>query len=182
MGANRRLLAVAAGLVGALALGSAAAAQTATGDLRQFITTIEPRPPTTLELRISSLDGSGERAISGNEVAVSLAADVLFAFDSAELEGDAAGRIAEVADELASQATGTVQITGHTDDVGTRSYNQALSEDRAQAVAEALAPVLDDTELTFEVSGRAFDEPLVDDDTEEARARNRRVEIRYERG
>lgn len=118
----------------------------------------------------------------GNEVAVSLAADVLFAFDSAELEGDATGRIAEMAEELATQATGTVEITGHTDDVGTRSYNQALSEDRAQAVADALAPAPEDTELTLDVSGRAFDEPLVDDDTEEARARNRRVEIRYERG
>ena len=69
-------------------------------------------------------------------VPVTLKADVLFAFDSFALTD--AGRVAltRFADSIKPGAT--VTIVGHTDRIGTREYNQRLSEGRAAAVAQYL--------------------------------------------
>lgn len=69
-------------------------------------------------------------------VPVTLKADVLFAFDSFALTD--AGRVAltKFADGIAMGAT--VTIVGHTDRIGTKEYNQRLSEGRAAAVAQYL--------------------------------------------
>lgn len=68
-------------------------------------------------------------------VSVALSGDVLFAFDSAVLTP--AGRSA--LDEVSKQITGgTVRVVGHADRIGNSSYNQQLSERRAQAVAKYL--------------------------------------------
>jgi len=129
-----------------------------------------------------SFGGAREQVTTGRTVEVSIAADVLFAFDSADLTEDAQAILAGTAEDLAADATGIVEIIGHTDDVGTREYNQDLSERRAGAVRDALAAALGSTDLTFQVEGRAFDEPAVEGTSDEARAANRRVEVRYERG
>src|SRR5699024_1975821 len=62
----------------------------------------------------------------------------------------------------------------------TREHNQQLSEDRAQSVADALGELVDMSAFDVVVDGRAFDAPAVDDQTEEARAENRRVDVSFE--
>ncbi len=70
---------------------------------------------------------------------VSLAADALFDFDKSVIKP--AGR--EQLDKLAADLRGirydTIQVTGHTDRLGSHDYNQKLSERRAQAVAAYLS-------------------------------------------
>jgi len=69
-----------------------------------------------------------------------------------------------------------VQLVGNTDNTGTRESNQKLSEDRADAVKTMLVNqgVRPDRIST---QGLGQDHPVAPNDTEEGRARNRRIEL-----
>jgi len=70
-----------------------------------------------------------------------------------------------------------LNVIGHTDSVGAESYNQSLSERRAQAVADYFATVGSVPSQTMQVSGKGEAEPIGDNNTDEGRALNRRVVI-----
>jgi outer membrane protein OmpA-like peptidoglycan-associated protein len=131
-------------------------------------------------------DGVETTTRTGDTVEVTLAADVLFEFDSATLTADAQARLADLAGRIAANAApGSLTITGHTDDVGDDGYNQTLSEQRAAAVQAALEPAIGRADLSFDVSGRGEGEPVAPNaingnDNPDGRARNRRVAIVYE--
>jgi outer membrane protein OmpA-like peptidoglycan-associated protein len=103
---------------------------------------------------------------------------VEFEFDKAELrpaERELLARIAGVLIATAGQGY-AIQVFGHTDDVGTAEYNQQLSERRAQAVMDYLVETgVNPDIITMQGMGKSM--PLLAETTEEARARNRRVEI-----
>ena len=71
---------------------------------------------------------------------ISLAADALFAFDSADLTDGGRSRLDQALAALPARQLENkqIQITGHTDRIGAEGYNQALSERRAQAVRDYL--------------------------------------------
>jgi len=101
---------------------------------------------------------------------------VMFAFDSAELTPAAQQRLQGLVTRLASPTVAKVRVIGHTDSVGSDSYNQVLSERRAGSVAEYLiGQGLAPGKVTSQ--GRGESEPLADNESEEGRARNRRVEL-----
>jgi OOP family OmpA-OmpF porin len=85
-------------------------------------------------------------------VPVTLNSDVLFAFDSAKLT--ASGKV--LLDALATQVAGQGFVEGHTDRIGTVSYNKTLSVARAKAVADYLGTK---TKSTFVVSGVGATQP-----------------------
>ncbi len=69
-----------------------------------------------------------------------------------------------------------VEISGHTDNVGTASYNQTLSENRAHSVLNYLTEHgIDATRLSSK--GYGLSKPIETNDTEEGRAKNRRTEL-----
>ena len=87
---------------------------------------------------------------------ITLNTDVLFAFNRAELTPAGEQKL----DELAKSAQGSdvekVVLTGHADRIGTEDYNQKLSEDRAQAVADYLATKgVDRSRLQVEAKGES---------------------------
>ena len=107
---------------------------------------------------------------------------VLFDFGSADLRDTAADRIERLVALLDSAGDAEVRVQGHTDDIGTDQANQQLSEERAQAVADALESAgVDGSRLTTEGFGSS--EPIApnreDDgaDDPDGRQQNRRVEI-----
>lgn len=101
---------------------------------------------------------------------------VLFAFDSAELMPAAQQRLRELLPKLDTPSVATIKVIGHTDGVGSDSYNQGLSERRAASVAEYLiSQGLAPDKVTSQ--GRGKSEPVADNDTDEGRALNRRVEL-----
>ncbi|MNC32321.1 Outer membrane protein A precursor [compost metagenome] len=101
---------------------------------------------------------------------------VMFAFDSAELTPAAQQRLQGLVAKLDSPTVAKVSVIGHTDNVGSDSYNQALSERRASSVAVYLiGQGLEAGKVTSQ--GRGESEPLTDNESEEGRARNRRVEL-----
>jgi outer membrane protein OmpA-like peptidoglycan-associated protein len=101
---------------------------------------------------------------------------VLFEFDSDELKPEARVAIARVAGFLIASDDREVAVEGFTDDVGSDEYNLALSTRRAAAVKAALVAYgVDDARIASAGHGKLY--PVMPNDSEEGRARNRRVEI-----
>ena len=102
--------------------------------------------------------------------------DVLFAFNKAELSAQAAPRLDKLASFLKQFPDRKLLIEGYTDSVGSDSYNQDLSERRAQSVRDALVQRgVDTSRITARGYGKAH--PVADNASPEGRAMNRRVEI-----
>jgi outer membrane protein OmpA-like peptidoglycan-associated protein len=124
-----------------------------------------------------TLGGSGATVVNtGSELVVTLPEAITFDFGRADLRPQFVQPILDVSRSLQNYPNTTVLVIGHTDDVGSRAYNQTLSERRAAAVANVLiqggtAP------SRIRTLGRAFDQPIASNATEAGRAANRRVEI-----
>jgi outer membrane protein OmpA-like peptidoglycan-associated protein len=85
---------------------------------------------------------------------------VFFDFDKYNLTEQAESIVREAAAEARRQPGVRIFVTGHTDTVGSRAYNQALSERRAEAVKTAMVRAgLDPNEIS--TVGRNFSDPLV---------------------
>jgi len=121
---------------------------------------------------------------SDTEVRIDLAADVLFDFDKADLLPKAEEVLQKAAALIKERARSgvAIRIEGHTDAKGSDSYNQKLSERRAQSVKRWL-----ETHglgaMQFSTQGFAARQPVAPNtnpdgsDDPEGRARNRRVSI-----
>lgn len=127
------------------------------------------------------LEGETTTTEGADSVTVDVAADVLFAFDSAELSPSARATLEEVgADVVERAAGGTLQVVGHTDSEGSDAYNDDLSRRRAQAAAQVLAPYAEQAGLDVVVEGRGEREPVASNDTDEGRQANRRVSVTFD--
>ncbi|MGR3615509.1 MAG: OmpA family protein [Paracoccaceae bacterium] len=113
---------------------------------------------------------------TGDKLVVSLPNDLTFDTDSAAVRPELKGDLAEVAASMQRYPDTSVQVIGHTDSDGDAAYNQALSERRANAVADLLQAggVSYDRVRTL---GRGEDEPVASNLTEDGKSLNRRVEI-----
>ncbi|MFY0595430.1 MAG: OmpA family protein [Cognatishimia sp.] len=113
---------------------------------------------------------------TGDRLIVTLPQDILFATDSSLVRSDLQRDLRSIAGNLLAYPNSTIQILGHTDNVGDASYNQGLSLRRAEAVADVLL----DAGVPFgriDAIGRGEDQPVASNLTPEGRAQNRRVEI-----
>ena len=134
--------------------------------------------PATIERYTRALDDSTSTHTGDKDVTVTLASDVTFASDSADLTPAADTQLQTVADQLDQYPDGgTLTIVGHTDDVQDDAYNQTLSDKRANAVKTKLQQLTNLDKWNPTTTGKGESEPRVKDTTDEARAANRRVEI-----
>ena len=134
--------------------------------------------PVAIERYTRALDDSTSTHAGGKDITVTLASDVTFASDSADLASGAEAQLKTVAAQLAQHPDGgTLTIVGHTDDVQDDAYNQTLSEKRANAVKTRLEQLTKLDKWKTSVSGKGESQPKIKDTTDEARAANRRVEI-----
>jgi len=103
--------------------------------------------------------------------------DVKFGFDSADLQASFEPQLVRLRDLLLQEPHLIVTFEGHADWKGPQTYNQPLSERRAEACRQFL---LRDTRILPErVNAVGYGEmrPIADNSTEEGRARNRRVTV-----
>ena len=134
--------------------------------------------PVAIERYTRALDDSTSTQAGGKDITVTLASDVTFASDSADLAPGAEAQLNTVASQLGQYPDGgTLTIVGHTDDVQDDAYNQTLSEKRANAVKTRLDQLTKLDKWKTSVSGKGESEPKIKDTTDQARAANRRVEI-----
>jgi outer membrane protein OmpA-like peptidoglycan-associated protein len=125
--------------------------------------------PNTRPGAVVDLDGCEVEAVISLE-------GVHFEFDKATLTPEAMAILDKAAGLLATQEKVVVEVAGHTDSVGSDTYNQGLSERRAIAVKDYLeSKGITATRLTARGYGEA--QPVASNDTEEGRALNRRVEL-----
>jgi outer membrane protein OmpA-like peptidoglycan-associated protein len=118
-------------------------------------------------LRFNEADGKWE---------LLLPEPLLFPFDDYRLTTAAIERIRQIGDSLAEAKVREIIVVGHSDNVGTKEYNERLSLRRAQSVATALK--LDSIENTkVVVMGVGSAAPIASNRTSEGRAENRRVAI-----
>ena len=102
--------------------------------------------------------------------------DVLFATDSAELQGGAHGNLDKLVNFLNQYPERRVHVEGHTDNVGEREYNRALSQRRADAVRSFLTQQgIQAGRVT--TTGIGMDRPVASNASANGRQMNRRVEI-----
>ena len=134
--------------------------------------------PVAIERYTRALDDSTSTHTGDKDVTVTLASDVTFASDSADLTPAADTQLQTVATQLGQHPDGgTLTIVGHTDDVQDDAYNQTLSDKRANAVKTKLQQLTKLDKWKTSVSGKGESQPKIKDTTDEARAANRRVEI-----
>jgi len=87
---------------------------------------------------------------------ISLNTDVLFPFNSAELLPGGQTKLDQLAQDAKGANVDRVVLTGHADRIGSEEYNQQLSEERAQAVADYLAQRgVDSARITAEGKGKS---------------------------
>ncbi|RUO35794.1 OmpA family protein [Aliidiomarina sanyensis] len=101
-----------------------------------------------------------------------------FAFDSARVTSDYRGDIRRLADFMREHSDTQVTLHGHTDLIGTREYNQGLSERRARAVADILVNEHGIDRSRIRTVGHGMSQPVVNEISLPANARNRRTEAR----
>jgi outer membrane protein OmpA-like peptidoglycan-associated protein len=102
--------------------------------------------------------------------------DVLFASGQAQLVEGGRSSLEEVVDLLQTEPDKKIRVEGHTDSLGDAEANLKLSEQRAQAVLDALVSLgVDSSRITSMGMGEDF--PIASNDDEEGRARNRRVDV-----
>ncbi len=119
---------------------------------------------------------SNSNAIIG--AADNLQAVVYFDFDSSAITAQSAGILNQHANLLSSNPAASVLIAGNTDERGSREYNIALGERRAQAASAYLA-AQGVAANNIRVISYGEERPAVTGNTEEAYAQNRRAELSY---
>lgn len=173
--------AVAAAALVCVASAAAQASRASTNATRPEIETFT-LPVQDLDLPIASLD----ETVVATARRVTLQADVLFAFGSSTLGDRSRSRVEAAASELRTRRPGGIRVTGHTDSRGSARDNLRLSLRRAAAVQRALAAVLGPDAPAVRTEGRGESEPAASNTKDGAddpggRARNRRVEIVFDR-
>ncbi|HND26942.1 MAG TPA: OmpA family protein [Pseudomonadales bacterium] len=107
---------------------------------------------------------------------VLLLKDVNFEFNSAKLTSESKIILDQAAAALKKTPGKKVEVAGHTDAVGSNTYNMKLSQARAKSVRDYLiAQGVDAARLTS--AGYGEEKPVADNGSDEGRAKNRRVEL-----
>ena len=102
--------------------------------------------------------------------------DILFSTGKAQLKPDGIRNVQKLGDFLARYPQNKVSVEGHTDSVGSNSYNQGLSERRAFSVRSALTDMgISNDRVATRGYGEEF--PVASNNNAESRQLNRRVEI-----
>lgn len=128
--------------------------------------------PNTLE----GLDVDAVGCVDSGQAQTVVLRGVSFEFNAARLTANARDILQRAGDALQGQPDLKVELAGHTDNVGAAAYNQQLSQERADAVRDYL---LDQGVRPGQVTATGYGEtqPLMSNDTEQGRERNRRVEF-----
>ena len=112
----------------------------------------------------------------GEGIVVEFNSNILFGFDQSNLTADAKTNLDKLVTVLNKYPDTDIEVQGHTDSKGSKSYNQSLSERRANEVSGYLTgKSISAKRLTIKGFGETV--PKYGNDTDTGRAQNRRVEF-----
>lgn len=128
----------------------------------------------------AQLEGTGVSVTRvGNNITLNMPGNVTFKTDSADLRPDFFPVLNSVSLVLKEYDKTLLEVAGHTDSTGSEQYNQALSERRAQTVAQYLQSQGINSQRLM-IVGAGESHPIAPNDTPEGRQANRRVELTLE--
>jgi OOP family OmpA-OmpF porin len=116
-------------------------------------------------------------AAIGSAKRISLNSTVLFSFNESILKSDAKKALDKIAEDINKDQQFDIVVEGHTDSIGTKSYNQKLSETRAKAVRDYLYSKMKSKQQQLKSVGYADKYPAASNNTPAGQEKNRRVEI-----
>jgi outer membrane protein OmpA-like peptidoglycan-associated protein len=102
---------------------------------------------------------------------------IYFDTNKTDVKPESKPTLDEVGKLLANDTTLKLKVVGHTDNVGTAEYNNDLSMRRAQSVVQALVTTYSVDASRLTPFGAGFTQPVASNDTDDGRAKNRRVEL-----
>jgi OOP family OmpA-OmpF porin len=103
---------------------------------------------------------------------------IFFDVDKTELKPESRATLDEVANLLKSDPSLKIEVAGHTDNTGGADHNMKLSLGRAAAVVNALVDTYGIDKTRLQPKGYGDTKPVAPNDSDQARAKNRRVELR----
>jgi outer membrane protein OmpA-like peptidoglycan-associated protein len=112
----------------------------------------------------------------GDNLILNMPSNITFAVNQSTLRPDFVEVLDSVAEVLKEYKSTMIEVAGHTDSTGTDSYNQLLSQSRAQAVSDQLVKFAVQA-LRIDTVGYGETRPIANNDTETGRQQNRRVEL-----
>ena len=113
----------------------------------------------------------------GDDLLLNIPSGITFAYDSATVQPQFQRTLDQVASTLGQYNQTYIDVYGHTDSTGSDTYNQALSERRATAVADYLSGHgVQGARIGTRGYGKT--QPIASNDTDAGRAANRRVEVK----
>ncbi len=112
----------------------------------------------------------------GDNISLTIPGNITFATGSATVIGSFYPVLEDVAKVLNRYDKTKLSIVGHTDSVGEASYNQQLSMQRANSVANYLQSA-NVNAARLQTLGMGESQPIASNDTEQGRKQNRRVEL-----
>jgi outer membrane protein OmpA-like peptidoglycan-associated protein len=128
------------------------------------------------ERELRQIEGIDVSRTDEDELKVTVKNEILFDFDSSALRSSSRDELREMADVFNKYNDTTIVVAGHTDSTGSSSYNQTLSNRRANAVASYLQDV-GVRGSRLDAVGYGESRPKAENDTASGRQRNRRVEL-----
>lgn len=128
------------------------------------------------EKDLRQIQGASVTRLSPNELDVQVQNEVLFDFNSSALRSTSKDALRQMADVFQKYPNTTLSVQGYTDSVGTASYNQRLSERRADSVSGYLGSI-GVSSGRIKAVGYGESNPRSTNDTATGRQQNRRVEI-----
>jgi OmpA-OmpF porin, OOP family len=143
-------------------------------ELTTFVKIVETRPMEADKIVVPTAEEMGAAIESAGHVDIY---GILFDFDDDTLRPESEPMLDEIAELLGARPDMKLDIVGHTDNQGTAEYNLDLSRRRAASVVEALVDNYDIDADRLTASGAGLTQPVASNDTEEGRAKNRRVEL-----
>lgn len=126
------------------------------------------------ELEQSLRDAEIQRL--GEGIAITFDSGLLFGFDSSEIQSEARENLTQLASSLNEYPDSDIVIVGHTDSTGSEEYNLGLSNRRSEAAKTYLVS-RGIPSSRIQAQGRGELEPIADNNLEEGRDQNRRVEV-----
>ncbi len=160
-----------------LALGLPTTALSQSGEAKPGVTDFTNAEPEKIEVDDLKYALSASRSPS-LEAPATARLPILFLFGSSQLTEETKTLLTKVAVSLTSSELDTFHFSleGHTDDVGSQEYNDALSELRATSVKDFLV-TRGVPEWRLGSTGHGERSPFMSNDTDEGRSRNRRVDV-----
>lgn len=127
----------------------------------------------------SALPGADVDAIAAIGAAMRLKLDskVLFETGKSELRTEGLEALKELAESIVVLKKGNIIVEGHTDDIGDAGFNKKLSLARSKSVVTELKKLIPSNQFKWLEKGLGESKPIVKNDTDENRAKNRRVEV-----